>query len=203
MFSLLMILSVFSNLPGGLGVSVGTSVSSLAPVENAYNDRFLTPGISYGLSASLDAPGPIAFHVGGEYFTKKASSGWDGEISSMLYWAFPCVQYCVMDGFGVFGGPGLVGVNGSYSGTDDFGSLIEEDGSSVGFAASLGTDISLWGPLSARLEYRHGWIDMKSDRVMKDGVETVVYPAAETDLGYSQYIFTLNVQLSAVDDEGM
>ena len=200
MFSLLILLSVFSGLPGGLGISAGTSISSFSPVENAYTERFLTPGFSYGLIASLDAPGPLTFHVGGEYFSKKASSGWDGEISSFLFWAFPCAQLTVMDGFGVFGGPGIVGISGNYSGTDDFGSFVEEDGSSVGFAASAGTDLRLWGPLSARLEYRHGWLDMKSDRVMKDGIETVVYPAAETDLGYSQYIFSLNVELSAVDD---
>ncbi len=197
-----MILSVFSSLPGGLGISVGTSVSSFAPVESEYNRRFLTPGVSYGFAASLDAPGPLVFHLGGEYFSKKASSGWDGEISSTLFWAFPCAQLGVMEGFSVFGGPGIVGVNGSYSGTDDFGSYVEADGSSIGFAASAGTDIVLWGPLFARFEYRHGWMDMKSDRVKKDGIETVVYPAAETDLGYSQYIFSLNVQLSAVDGEG-
>jgi opacity protein-like surface antigen len=103
----------------------------------------------------------------------------------------------------VFAGPGIVGVNGNYSGTDDFGSFVEAKGSSVGFAASAGADIALWGPVSARLEYRYAWIDMKSDRVEKDGSETVVYPAAETDLGYSQYIFTLNFQLSDVDDQGI
>lgn len=196
-----MVLSVFSSLPGGLGIGVGTSVSSFSPVEDDYDQRFRTPGLSYGLVASLDAPGPMVFHLGGEYFSKKASSGWDGKISSMLFWAFPCAQLSVMDGFTVFGGPGIVGVSGSYSGTDDFGSYVEADGSSVGFAASLGTDIVLWGPLFARFEYRHSWMDMKSDRVKKDGAETVLYPAAETDLGYYQYIFSLNVQLFAVDEE--
>ncbi len=203
MLSLVVILSVFSSLPGGLGIGVGTSVSSFSPVEQDYDQRFRTPGFSYGIVASLDAPGPLVIHLGGEYFSKKAASGWDGEISSMLFWAFPCAQLSVMDGFSVFGGPGIVGLNGSYSGTDDFGSFVEADGSSVGFAASAGTDITLWGPLFARLEFRHGWMDMKSDRVDKDGTETVVYPSAETDLGYSQYIFSLNVQLSAVDSEGM
>lgn len=109
--------------------------------------------------ATLDAPGAIVFHLGGEYFTKKVSSGWDGEVSSMLFWAFPCGQLGVMDGFSVFAGPGIVGVNGSYSGTDDFGSYVEADGTSIGFAAAVGTDIILWGPLSARLEYRHSWMD--------------------------------------------
>ncbi|MCK5787089.1 MAG: hypothetical protein KAH54_11110 [Candidatus Sabulitectum sp.] len=203
MFNLFLILSVVSSLPGGLGVSVGTSVSSFSPVEESYDQRFRTPGVSYGIVASLDAPGPMVFHLGGEYFTKEASSGWDGKISSMLFWAFPCAQLGVMDGFSVFGGPGIVGVNGDYSGTDDFGSFVEAEGSSVGFGASVGTDLILWGPLSARLEYRHSWMDMKSDRVRKDGVETVVYPAVATDLGYSQYIFSLNVQLFAVDDEEM
>lgn len=202
MLNLIMIISVFSVFPGGLGIGLGTSVSSFSPVEDDYDQRFRTPGLTYGIVASLDAPGPLVIHLGGEYFSKKASSGWDGEVSSMLFWAFPCAQLGVMDGFSVFGGPGIVGVNGNYSGTDDFGSFVEADGSSVGFAASVGTDIVLWGPLSARLEYRHGWMDMKSDRVEKDGAETVVYPAAETDLGYSQYIFSLNVQLSAVDGEG-
>lgn len=198
-----MILSVFSGLPGGIGISAGTSVSSFAPVEQQYDQRFRTPGFSYGIVASLDAPGPLVFHLGGEYFEKNASSGWNGEISSVLVWAFPCAQLGLMEGFSLFAGPGIVGVSGSYSGTDDFGSYIEEDGSSIGFAGSLGTDIALWGPVSARLEYRHGWMDMKSDRVLKDGIETSVYPAAETDLGFSQYIFSLNVQLSAVDVPGM
>ncbi len=200
MFSLIFLISLITGLPGGLGISAGTSVSSLVPTETEYTDRFLTPGLSYGIVASLDAPGPLAFHVGSEYFSKKASSGWDGEVSSLLFWAFPCGQFEVMDGFGLFAGPGLVGINGDYSGTDDFGSYVEESGSSVGFAVSLGSDIFLWGPLSARLEYRHSWLDMKSDRVLKDGVETVVYPAAETDLGYSQYIFTLNVELFSMEE---
>ncbi len=200
MFSLILLISLITGLPGGLGISVGTSVSSLVPSETEYTDRFLTPGLSYGIVASLDAPGPLAFHVGSEYFIKKASSGWDGEVSSLLFWAFPCGQLEVMDGFGLFAGPGLVGINGDYSGTDDFGSYVEESGSSVGFAVSLGSDVYLWGPLSARLEYRRSWLDMKSDRVLKDGVETVVYPAAETDLGYSQYIFTLNVELFSIEE---
>ncbi len=203
MLSLAVILSLFSGLPGGLGVDVGASISSFAPVETEYDQRFRTPGFSYGIVASLDAPGPLVIHLGGEYFSKKAASGWDGEVSSMLFWAFPCAQLNVLDGFSVFGGPGIVGVNGSYSGTDDFGSFVEADGSSVGFAASAGADLTLWGPIFARLEFRHGWMDMKSDRVIKDGAETVVYPAVDTDLGYSQYIFSLNVHLSAVDGEGM
>lgn len=200
MFSLIILTALLSGLPGGLGISVGPSVSSLAPMETEYSDRFLTPGLAYGLVASLDAPGPLAIHVGSEYFSKKATSGWDGEVSSLLFWAFPCGQYKVMDGFGLFAGPGLVGVNGNYSGTDDFGSYIEETGSSVGFAVSVGSDIFLWGPLSARLEYRHSWLDMKSDRVLKDGVETILYPAIETDLGYSQYIFALDVVLFPIDE---
>ena len=199
MLSFIVMLTALSSLPGGLGIDIGSSVSSFSPVENEYDQRFRTPGFSYGIVASLDAPGPLVIHLGTEYFSKKASSGWDGEVSSMLFWAFPCAQFGVMDGFSVFGGPGIVGVNGSYSGTDDFGSYVEADGSSIGFAASAGADIFLWGPLFTRLEYRHGWMDMKSDRVKKDGTETVVYPAAETDLGYSQYIFSLNVQLSAVE----
>lgn len=191
---------ILAQLPGGLGISAGTSVSSFGPVEDQYQSRFKTPGFAYGITATLDAPGPLAFHVGGEYFRKTASSGWDGEISSFLFWAFPCGQLEVMDGFGVFAGPGLVGVTGDYSGTDDFGSFVEESGSSVGFAASGGADIRLWGPLSARLEYRRGWMDMKSDRVIKDGEETVVFPAAETDLGFSQYSFTLSWDIVPVDE---
>ncbi len=189
-------------LPGGLGISAGTSISSFVPVESGYDSRFRTPGVAYGLVASLDAPGPLVFHIGGEYFSKTASSGWDGEINSFLIWAFPCGQLDIMDGFSMFAGPGIVGVSGDYSGTDDFGSFVEEDGSGVGFAASAGTDIGLWGPLYARFEYRHAWMDMKSDRVIKDGTETVLYPAVETDLGYSQYQFSINVELLPVDQDG-
>lgn len=45
-------------------------------------------------------------------------------------------------------------------------------------------------------------MDMKSDRVMKDGAESVLYPAVETDLGYSQYLFSINVELLPVDHGG-
>lgn len=198
-----MLLIAAASLPGGLGISAGTSLASISPTELQYDSRFRTSGVSYGIVASLDAPGPLVFHLGGEYFGKKAASGWDGEISSLLFWAFPCGQLGVMDGLSMFAGPGIVGVTGDYSGTDDFGSYVEESGFSVGLAASAGTDIRLWGPLSARLEYRHGWMNMKSDRVLKDGSETVIYPAAETDLGYSQYTFSLNVELVPVDDTGI
>ena len=203
MFSCILQLIFFSALPGGLGISAGATVSSFDPVEEQYDSRFRTPGLSYGLTATLDAPGPLVFHLGGEYFSKTASSGWDGELKSLFFWAFPCGQLGLMDGFSMFAGPGLVGVSGDYSGTDDFGSFVEESGSSVGFAASAGADITLWGPLSARFEYRRGWMDMKSDRVEKDGQETVIYPAVDTDLGYSQYLFTLNYEIFPVDDTGL
>ncbi|PIE52576.1 hypothetical protein CSA37_06045 [Candidatus Fermentibacteria bacterium] len=201
MHSILLAVLVAS-LPGGLGFGVGTSVSSLAPAEEQYDSRFRTPGAAYGLVFSLDAPGPVVFHIGGEYFCKKASTDWDGETKAILFWAFPCGQFSPMDGFGLFAGPGIVGLTGDYSGTDDFGSFIEEEGSSVGFGVSAGADIHLWGPLSARMGYRMTWIDMKSDKVIKDGEESVVYPAVETDLGYSQYSFTLNVDLIPVDEAG-
>jgi opacity protein-like surface antigen len=200
---LLVLLCVLSGIPGGIGITAGTSISSLSPIEQQYDDRFRTPGFSYGIVASLDAPGFLVFHLGGEYFMKKASSGWDGELSSVLLFAFPCAQLGLMEGFSMFAGPGIVGVRGSYSGTDDFGSYVEEDGSSIGFAASMGADIVLSGPVSARLEYRRGWMDMKSDRVLKDGIETAIYPSVETDLGFSQYSFSLNVQLSSIDAEGL
>lgn len=203
MLSFHLLIGFLTAIPGGLGISAGTSVSSFSPVEQQYDARFRTPGLSYGIVASLDAPGPLVFHLGGEYFSKKASSGWDGELSSIFFWAFPCGQLGLMEGFSMFAGPGIVGVSGDYSGTDDFGSFVEESGSSVGFAASAGADITLWGPLSARLEYRRGWMDMKSDRVIKDGQESVIYPAAETDLGYSQYLFTLNVEILPVDTAGI
>lgn len=194
---------LFAGLPGGLGLGAGTSLSSFSPVDAQYDARFRTPGFSYGLTATLDAPGPLVFHLGGEYFSKTASTGWDGELKSFVFWAFPCAQLGLMDGFSMFAGPGLAGVSGDYSGTDDFGSFVEESGSSVGFAISAGADVTLWGPVSARLEYRRGFMDMKSDRVMKDGSETVIYPAAETDLGYSQYVFTLNFELLPVDGGGL
>lgn len=200
MLNLIPIVTILAALPGGLGISAGSSISSFGPTEEQYDSRFMTPGVSYGLSATLDAPGPLAFHLGGEYFHKTATSGWDGEIESFLFWASPCGQLPLMEGFRVFGGPALVGVTGDYSGTDDFGSFVEESGTSVGFGASAGADIVLWGPVSARLEYRRAWMDLLSDRVEKDGQETIVYPAAETDLGYSQYMFTLNFEILPVDE---
>lgn len=203
MLSGILIALVTASLPGGLGISAGTSISSFSPVEEHYESRFRTPGVSYGVVLSLDSPGPLVFHLGGEYFSKTASTGWDGEISSLVFWAFPCGQLGLMDGFSMFAGPGIVGVSGDYSGTDDFGSFVEESGSSVGFAASAGADIRLWGPVSARLEYRRGFMDMKSDRVLKDGQETVIYPAVDTDLGYSQYLFSLNFEILPVDAGGV
>jgi opacity protein-like surface antigen len=203
MFSLAFLFLLTASLPGGLGLGLGPSVSSLDPVEDGYRSRFLTSGVSYGLAVTLDSPGPLVFHLGGEYFSKNSSTGWDGEVSALLMWAFPSGRISLMEGLNLFAGPGIVGITGEYSGTDDFGSYVEADGSSVGFALSAGADIDLWGPLYGRLAYRRGWIDIRNDRVMRNGQESVVYPAAETDLGYSQYSFTLNVRLVPVDEPGI
>jgi opacity protein-like surface antigen len=171
----------------GLEVSVGPQITSLSPTDDAFESRFLTPGYTVGLTVDLDAPGPIVFQLGFESFRKRASAGWDGKLDAILISAFPCFRLPVYGGFSIHAGPGAVFTDGSYSGTDDFGSLVEADGSSVGFGFTAGADLHVWGPLSTRLGYRRVFMDMKTDRAVIDGTESFVYPAAETDLGYSQF----------------
>ena len=173
--------------PAGLEVSLGPMITSLSPTDDAFEERFLTPGYTVGFTVDLDAPGPIEFQLGFEQFRKRASAGWDGELDAILISAFPCFRLPVYRGFSIHAGPGAVFTDGSYRGTDDFGSLVDADGSSVGFGFTAGADLHIWGPLTTRLGYRRVFMDMKTDRAVIDGVESFVYPAAETDLGYSQF----------------
>ena len=184
----------------GLEVRFGPVITSLSPTDDAFVERFLTPGYSIGVIADLDAPGPIMFQLGFENFRKDASAGWDGELSAILISAFPCFRLPVYGGFSIHAGPGAVFTDGNYSGTDDFGSFVEADGSSVGFGFTAGADIHIWGPLSTRLGYRRVFMDMKTDRADIDGVKSFIYPAAETDLGYAQ--FSLSVIASVFGGEG-
>jgi opacity protein-like surface antigen len=186
-------------LPAGaeeIEISVGPMISNLDPVDQSYDDRFLTPGTSAGLSIDVDAPGILDFRITGEYFWKNSSpTGWDGEVSAYLISVMPVVKYELLRKFHVFAAAGGIFIDGEYKGTDDFGEYVEVDGSSVGFTFSLGAEVTLAGPLSGRLEYRRSIADFKTDNAVIDGQESSVYPAAETDLGSSQFCITFPVSL--------
>ncbi len=176
-------------------IRIGATASNLSPSEEFYKDAFLTPGTSIGGTVSVDAPGPLGFNVGAERFSKSAPADWDGELDAMMVSLFPTASWEPLKGFSLYAGPGAVYLWGDYSGTDRYGRFVEADGSSVGFAFSAGGEIMLAGPLSARLEYRRAFMDLTTGEATMDGSTVAVYPAAETDLGYSQFGFGLLVSL--------
>ncbi len=179
----------------GLDVSIGGSASSISPTEDAYSESFLTPGTSLGIAASIDAPGPLGFTVGVERFSKSATADWDGDLSATLVTLAPTAGFSPVEGFEVYGGPGAVWASGDYSGTDRYGRFVEADGSSVGFLVAAGGQVDIWGPLSLRLEYRRAFLDLRTDSAVMNGSVVPVYPAAETDLGYSWFGVSALVQL--------
>jgi hypothetical protein len=184
----------------GIGLSIGPLVSNLSPSDSAYSDRFLTPGTTAGVVASLEAPGVLGFRVTGEYFWKGSSpAGWDGEVKAFIVSAMPTVTIEPIRHFRAFGGVGAVFMSGSYSGTDDFGEYVEADGSTVGFGISLGFEIPILSPLSGVLEYRHAFADLKTDNAVIDGQSSTVYPSSETDMGYSQFCISFPVNLFGTD----
>ncbi|HRY60600.1 MAG TPA: hypothetical protein P5266_00260, partial [Candidatus Fermentibacter sp.] len=144
---------------------------------------------------TVDAPGPLSFSVGLEDFSKDAPAGWDGSVDAFLVTLFPTAGLELLDGFEVFAGPGAVYLSGDYSGTDRYGRFVEADGASVGFGFSAGGEISISGPLSGRLEYRRTFMDLSTGSAVVDGTGQSVYPAEETDLGYSQFGFALVVSI--------
>ena len=179
----------------GMEVSLGAAASSLSPTEPFYDSAFLTPGTCLGAVVTVDAPGPLSFSVGLEDFSKDAPAGWDGSVDAFLVTLFPTAGLELLDGFEVFAGPGAVYLSGDYSGTDRYGRFVEADGASVGFGFSAGGEISLSGPLSGRLEYRRTFMDLSTGSAVVDGTGQSVYPAEETDLGYSQFGFALVVSI--------
>ncbi|MCK5114999.1 MAG: outer membrane beta-barrel protein [Candidatus Aegiribacteria sp.] len=180
----------------GISVSVGPMISNLAPMDSVYENRFLTPGTSVGLAVDIDAPGILDFRLSGEYFWKNSSPiGWDGELSAFLISIMPLVKYEVFNRFSLFAGAGGVFITGKYSGTDDFGEFVEAEGNSAGFTFSVGAEVVLAGPLSGRLEYRRSFAGFKTDNAIIDGQESSIYPAAEADLGSSQFCVTFPVSL--------
>lgn len=179
----------------GMEVSVGAAASSLSPTEPFYESAFLTPGTSLGAVVTVDAPGPLSFSVGLEDFSKDAPEGWDGSLDAFMVTLFPAAGYELLDGFEIYAGPGAVYLSGDYSGTDRYGRFVQADGASVGFGFSAGGEISIGGPLSGRLEYRRTFMDVSTGSAVVDGTEQAVYPAEETDLGYSQFGFALVVSI--------
>lgn len=195
---LLLLLSASSPVSAleGIEVSAGPMISNLSPLDSSYEDRFLTPGTSAGISLDVDAPGLLDFRISGEYFWKNSSpTGWDGEISAWLVSVMPLVEYELLRSFHVFAGAGGTYISGRYSGTDDFGEYVEVEGTSAGFTMAFGAEVILAGPLSGRLEYRRSFADFKTDNAVIDGNESSVYPAAEADLGSSQFCITFPVSL--------
>jgi opacity protein-like surface antigen len=194
----LLVVLCFSGAAAGeeIEVSVGPMVSNLAPVDIDYENRFLTPGTSVGLAVDVDAPGILDFRITGEYFWKNSSpTGWDGEVSAVLVSVMPLVEHELFRRFQVFAGAGGVYISGKYSGTDDFGEYVEVEGSSAGFILSFGAEVTLAGPIAGRLEYRRSFAGFKTDNAVIDGQESSVYPAAEADLGSSQFCITFPVSL--------
>lgn len=189
-------LAVSSAGAGEIEISAGPMISNLAPVDTAYEDRFLTPGTSAGLAVDVDAPGILDFRITGEYFWKNSSpTGWDGEVSAYLVSVMPLVEHQLFPRFNVFAGAGGVYISGQYSGTDDFGEYVEVEGNSAGFILSGGIEVTLAGPVAGRLEYRRSFADFKTDNAVIDGREASVFPAAEADLGSSQFCITFPVSL--------
>lgn len=195
--SLLILVSVLPVVASdGISVSVGPMISNLAPMDSVYENRFLTPGTSAGIAVDIDAPGILDFRITGEYFWKNSSPiGWDGELSAFLISIMPLAEYDVFKKLSVFAGAGGVFITGKYSGTDDFGEFVEAQGNSAGFTFSVGAEVNLLGPVSGRMEYRRSFANIKMDSAVIDGVESSVYPAAEADLGSSQFSITFPVSL--------
>ncbi|MFO8183917.1 MAG: hypothetical protein R6U39_07050 [Candidatus Aegiribacteria sp.] len=195
----LLLIAVFASTAHsneGIEIRVGPMISNLAPVDTVYENRFLTPGTSAGLVVDVDSPGLLDFRVTGEYFWKNSSpTGWDGEVSAFLVSVMPLARFEPMRKFHVFAGAGGVYISGSYSGTDDFGEFVEAEGSSAGFILSLGAEVVLVGPISGRLEYRRSFADFRTDNAVIDGQVASIYPAAEADLGSSQFCITFPVSL--------
>lgn len=185
----------------GLSVSAGPMVSNLAPVDSVYENRFLTPGTSAGISVDVTAPGILGFRVTGEYFWKNSSpTGWDGDLDALIVSVMPVLKKNVYRQFSVFAGAGGVYINGRYSGSDDFGDYVEVQGGSAGFVLSAGVEVGLAGPVSGRLEYRRSFADYKTDNAVIDGLESQVYPAAEAELGSSQFCITFPLSLFGDDN---
>jgi len=203
--SVLVVLFALSALFAGpfdeIDISLGPMIGSLAPMDSVYEERFLTPGTSLGLALDIDAPGIVDFRVTGEYFWKDSSPiGWDGELKALIVSVMPTVEYQVVPRFRLFAGAGGTYITGEYSGTDDFGDYIEASGGSAGFILAGGMEVHLAGPLSGRLEYRHSFADFKTDQATIDGEEASIYPAAEADLGSSQ--FSISFPLHLLGAEG-
>jgi hypothetical protein len=191
-----LLLSLSTGLPGGLEVSFGPAVGSLDPSDDFYQERFKTPGLSLGGEVTLASPLPVDLFLGGAWFRKEGVRGWDGEIEAVLMWVFPVAVVSPVEGLSVFAGPGVSGCWGDYSGTDDFGGFMEASGGSVGYGFTAGSEISLSGPLTCRLQYRSVWMDLKTDNVTLDGQTSYIFPAAETDLGFKGFFLGLSVSLA-------
>lgn len=193
-----MLLAAAAPAAAGLEAGVEVFASSLSPFESEYDSRFLTPGGSWGVGLELDAPGPVCFDLMFERFGKDAAAAtdWDGEVSASLVSAMPTARLSVMGGVELLAGPLVVYADGEYSGTDNFGRFVEASGSSLGFGFGAGLSIDVWGPLHAGLEYRRAFMDLKTDWADIDGDRTRIYPAAETDLGYSQFGAVLGVSVA-------
>jgi hypothetical protein len=178
----------------GLEVSVVPTTASVSPYDGQYEERFLTPGISWGGGVALDSPGLLGFRLRADRFSKDGPEDWDGSLDAWLLSIWPVVSWEARPGLSIFGGPGAVYCTGSYGGTDDFGRYVEGDGSSAGIGVTAGAAVYLWGPVSAELGYSRAFMDMKTDEAVYDGTETIIYPPEEFDL--SHYSLSLGLSVS-------
>lgn len=183
-----------------LEIMAGPSIASVSPAEESYGERFGTEGTSLGGVLDLRSGGRLGFGVFLEVFGKQRSAGsWEGEVDALLLGALPRFRQSLPLGLELFAGCGAVYVSGDYSGLDEFGTLVEASGSSVGLVVAGGVELGLSGPVACRLEYRRAFADLKTDRAFFDGDELPVYPAYETDLGYDQIGFSLLVSVYGSD----
>ena len=176
-------------------LSCGLTVGSLTPFEEDYDERFSTSGATWGGLIDLRSGDRLGFALFLESFARSRSSGsWSGEVEAILIGAVPRFRQTLPLGTEVFAGVGAVYISGEYSGPDQFGRLIEADGSSVG-----GAEMAVYGPLSVRAGYRRVFADLKTDEVLVDGTRTPVYPAAATDLDYGEVSVSLIVSIYGGD----
>ena len=184
-----------------LEISIGPSIATISPVEEQYDDRFRTPGTAWGVNADLLSGGPLAFAVYFNKFEKESHAGaWWGETKAISISVYPRYRVNVYPGLEVYGGAGAVYVDASYAGLDEFGRLIEADGSSIGFGFTCGIDLKLYGPIYGRVDFRRSFMTVKNDNARIDEQEVFVYPAAETDLGSSHLGLALMFSIVGGED---
>jgi len=162
----------------------------------------MNEGTTIGLDIGVRAPGIefLLFRISGGYFRKNAAETIeDTEVTAFLITAGPVLSYEFYSPFSLCAGIAAVYIDGDYSGAGYFWQSVEGSGSSVGFEFSAGFESHLFGPVSARIEYRQAFTDITTDMALIDGEETNIYPAYATDLGFSEFRISFPVELFGSD----